>query len=271
MLKEVLQKHNFRFNKALGQNFISDKNLLDSIVRDSGATSADTVLEIGAGGGTLTKALCERAAKVHAFEIDGRLQPIIEEMLTGYDNFTLHFEDVLKLKNDALAALIGNDEFSVVANLPYYITTPLVMRFVESRLPAKSLTLMMQKEVADRLCAKENTAEYGSVTLAVKLWGEAKITRIVDKKSFFPVPKVDSAVVHIERSDKYLNQTNDKLKRLIRAAFSMRRKTLLNNIIAAFSFSREDAVFAIESAGFDTKIRGEVLSLEDFIKISKKI
>lgn len=270
MLRDILQKHNFSFNKALGQNFISDKNLLEGIVRDSGITAEDTVVEIGAGGGTLTRALCEKAGRVHAFEIDNRLQPILEEMLSGYKNFELHFADVLKIKDDAISEIVKG-EFKLVANLPYYITTPLLMRFIESGLPVKSLTLMMQKEVADRLCARENTPEYGAVTLAVKLWGGAKITRMVDKKAFFPVPKVDSAVVRIDMNDRYGCRGDEKLHRLIRAAFAMRRKTLLNNIIAAFSMSREQAASAIESAGFDTRIRGEVLSVEDFIKISNII
>ncbi len=270
MLKEILKKHNFSFNKALGQNFISDKNLLEGIVRDSGITSEDTVVEIGAGGGTLTRALCEKAAKVHAFEIDNRLQPVLDEMLSGYNNFELHFADVLKLKDEKMSELVDG-QFSLVANLPYYITTPLLMRFIESSLPVKSLTLMMQKEVADRLCARENTPEYGAVTVAVKLWGEAKITRIVDKRAFFPIPKVDSAVVRIDMNDRYDRMGDDKLRRLIRAAFAMRRKTLLNNIIAAFSMPREQAISAIESAGFDAKIRGEALSIEDFIKISDKM
>lgn len=270
MLKDILQKHNFSFNKALGQNFISDKNLLEGIVRDSGITAEDTVLEIGAGGGTLTMALCEKAARVHAFEVDNRLQPVLEEMLSGYNNFELHFADVLKLNDEKLSSLIKG-EFKLVANLPYYITTPLLMRFIESGLPLKSLTLMMQKEVADRLCARENTPEYGAVTLAVKLWGDARIMRIVDKRAFFPIPKVDSAVVRIDMNDRYGRRSDEKLKRLIRAAFAMRRKTLLNNIIAAFSMSREQAAAAIEGAGFNAKIRGEALSVEDFIKISNII
>lgn len=271
MLKEILQKNNFSFNKSLGQNFISDKNLLNGIVSDSGITSDDVVVEIGTGAGTLTKALCEKAKKVISFEVDERLRPVIVEMLTGYNNYELYFEDILKMSDDKLAELIGKD-FKVVANLPYYITTPLIMRFIESDyLNAKSLTFMVQKEVAERLCATENTPEYGAITLSVKLRGDASITRFVDKKVFYPIPKVDSAVVRIDINDKYSQKDIKKVLKLIKTAFAMRRKTLVNNITASYNLSKERAKDIMTVAGLDEKIRGEALDLEQFIILSDKL
>lgn len=271
MLKEILQRNKFWFNKSLGQNFISDKNLLDAIVIDGNITKDDIVVEIGTGAGTLTRSLCEKAKKVVTFEVDTRLQPIIEEVLQGYTNYEVHFEDVLKMSDEQLLPIVGNS-FKVVANLPYYITTPLIMRFVESSLlKVSSLTFMIQKEVAERLCAKANTPEYGAITLAVRLRGDSKITRIVDKKAFYPVPKVDSAIVHIEMNDKYGKKEDKQLQKLIKSAFLMRRKTLLNNLIASFSLSRDTAQSLLEGLGYDSRIRGEALTIEDFIKISDKI
>lgn len=271
MLKEILQKNKFWFNKSLGQNFISDKNLLDSIVEDGKIDKEDIVVEIGTGAGTLTRSLCERAKKVITFEVDKRLEPIIEEVLSDYTNYELHFEDVLKMSDEQLLEIVGGP-FKVVANLPYYITTPLIMRFIESNsLEVKSLTFMIQKEVAERLCADANTPEYGAITVAVKLRGDSSITRIVDKRAFFPVPKVDSAIVHIEMTDHYGKKNDKQLIRLIKAAFAMRRKTLLNNLVASFAMPREIGQNLLEKLGYDTRIRGEALALEDFIKISENI
>lgn len=268
--KTLLEKHGFRFKKALGQNFITDLNLLNAVAADSGVSENDTVVEIGAGAGSLTRVLCQKAAKVYAFEIDESLFPILEENLNGFYNFTLIGKNVLKISDSEFENLVGG-EFSVVANLPYYITTPLLMRFVESGLKVKSLTLMMQKEVAERLTAEKGTPEYGAVTLAVALRGKAEIKRIIGKKCFYPVPQVDSAVVKITLSDRYGESGNKTLIKLIKAAFAMRRKTLANNLTASFSLTKQQSEEILRSAGFDPMVRGETLGMEELIRISKEI
>ncbi|MBQ3755208.1 MAG: 16S rRNA (adenine(1518)-N(6)/adenine(1519)-N(6))-dimethyltransferase, partial [Clostridia bacterium] len=174
-LKDIIQGTDFHFNKALGQNFISDTNLLDAIVADSGITEDDTVVEIGTGGGTLTRSIAKVAKKVFSFEVDRNLEPVLALSLQGLDNVEVIFRDVLRMK-DAQFEEIVEGEFKVIANLPYYITTPLIMRFLESGLKAKSLTVMVQKEVADRIAAKPNTPDYSAITLAVEMVGGAKIT-----------------------------------------------------------------------------------------------
>ena len=197
-LSDILRASGFRFNKALGQNFIFDGNLLDAIVSDAGVTAEDTVVEIGTGAGTLTARLAARAKKVFSFEVDERLRPVLDISLKGAENVEVVFRDVMKMKDDELREMIGG-EFKVVANLPYYITTPLIMRFAESTLPVRSITVMVQKEVADRLTAEVGSADYAAVTLAVKVFGDAAVTRIVDRHMFRPAPNVDSAVVRIDR------------------------------------------------------------------------
>ena len=196
-IKDIIRGVDFHFNKALGQNFITDANLLDAIVADSGITSDDTVVEIGTGAGTLTRAIAKVAKKVYSFEVDRNLQPVLALSLQGVDNAEVIFRDVLKMKDDELKSVVG-DSFKVVANLPYYITTPLAMRFIESSLDVKSVTIMVQKEVALRFVAKPNTADYSAITLAIEMAGNAQITRNVSRNMFFPSPNVDSAVVRID-------------------------------------------------------------------------
>ncbi len=270
-IKDILIQNKFVFNKALGQNFIFDANLLESIVNDAGITDGDTVVEIGAGAGTLTKALCAKARRVIAFEIDKKLMPVLDAVLFGISNCQVVFKDVMKLSDKEIADIAGK-KFKVVANLPYYITTPLIMRFVESHeFDIESLTFMVQKEVAARLCAKENTPEYGAITLSLKLRGDVVITRTVDRRAFFPSPKVDSAVARIDMHNKYADKNIPKILRLIKIAFSMRRKTLINNLAAATNISKDRLRKELIDCGFDERIRGEVLSLEDFIFLSEKL
>ena len=267
-LKDIIKGTNFHFNKALGQNFISDTNLLDAIVADSGVTSEDTVVEIGTGGGTLTRSIAKVAKKVYSFEVDRNLEPVLALSLQGLDNVEVIFRDVLRMK-DAQFEDIVPGEFKVIANLPYYITTPLVMRFLESDLKVKSLTVMVQKEVADRITAMPNTPDYSAITLAVQMVGGAKITRNVSRKLFYPEPNVDSAVVRIDIDrDKLEGEDVHLIHRLCRSAFLMRRKTLANNLSQAFGISKQEATEKIVSAGFDGMVRGEVLSLEDYINLS---
>lgn len=270
-IKDIIRGVDFRFNKALGQNFITDSNLLDAIVADSGINGDDTVVEIGTGAGTLTRAIAKVAKKVYSFEVDKNLQPVLALSLQGVDNAEVVFRDVLKMKDDELRSIVG-DKFKVVANLPYYITTPLAMRFIESSLDVRSITIMVQKEVALRFVAKPNTADYSAITLAIEMAGDAKITRNVSRNMFFPAPNVDSAVVRIDIDRAKLDGENVALlHKLVRSSFAMRRKTLANNLSVAFQIDKQEAGKLIEEAGFSPMVRGEALSLDDYKKLTKKL
>ncbi len=270
-IKDIIRGVDFRFNKALGQNFITDANLLDAIVADSGINGDDTVVEIGTGAGTLTRAIAKVAKKVYSFEVDRNLQPVLALSLQGVDNAEVIFRDVLKMKDDELKSVVG-DSFKVVANLPYYITTPLAMRFIESTLDVKSVTIMVQKEVALRFVAKPNTADYSAITLAIEMAGNAQITRNVSRNMFFPSPNVDSAVVRIDIDRTKLDGENAPLlHKLVRSSFAMRRKTLANNLSVAFQIDKQEAGKLIEEAGFSPMVRGEALSLDDYKKLTKTL
>lgn len=270
-IKDIIRGVDFHFNKVLGQNFITDANLLDAIVADSGITSDDTVVEIGTGAGTLTRAIAKVAKKVYSFEVDRNLQPVLALSLQGVDNAEVVFRDVLKMKDDELKSVVG-DSFKVVANLPYYITTPLAMRFIESSLDVKSVTIMVQKEVALRFVAKPNTADYSAITLAIEMAGNAQITRNVSRNMFFPSPNVDSAVVRIDIDRTKLDGENAPLlHKLVRSSFAMRRKTLANNLSVAFQIDKQEAGKLIEEAGFSPMVRGEALSLDDYKKLTKTL
>lgn len=269
-IRQILRSNNFRFNKALGQNFITDKNLLEAIVADSGVDDSDTVIEIGAGAGTLTRALAEKAKKVYAFEVDEALRPVLAQTLDGLANVSLVFADVLKLTDSDLLSLVGESPFKVVANLPYYITTPLIMRFLESALPVTSLTVTIQKEVAERLVAGAGTPEYGAITVAADYAGYPKIMRLIGKEMFFPVPKVDSALLRIDVDrNKYTVADERLFKRTVKAAFLWRRKTLKNNLQCMFGLPGDRCAEAIAKCGFDPMIRGERLDTRDFITLSE--
>lgn len=270
-IKDIIRGVDFHFNKALGQNFITDANLLDAIVADSGINGDDTVVEIGTGAGTLTRAIAKVAKKVYSFEVDRNLQPVLALSLQGVDNAEVIFRDVLKMKDDELKSVVG-DSFKVVANLPYYITTPLAMRFIESTLDVKSVTIMVQKEVALRFVAKPNTADYSAITLAIEMAGNAQITRNVSRNMFFPSPNVDSAVVRIDIDRTKLDGENAPLlHKLVRSSFAMRRKTLANNLSVAFQIDKQEAGKLIEEAGFSPMVRGEALSLDDYKKLTKTL
>ena len=270
-IKDIIRGVDFHFNKALGQNFITDANLLDAIVADSGINGDDTVVEIGTGAGTLTRAIAKVAKKVYSFEVDRNLQPVLALSLQGVDNAEVIFCDVLKMKDDELKSVVG-DSFKVVANLPYYITTPLAMRFIESSLDVKSVTIMVQKEVALRFVAKPNTADYSAITLAIEMAGNAQITRNVSRNMFFPSPNVDSAVVRIDIDRTKLDGENAPLlHKLVRSSFAMRRKTLANNLSVAFQIDKAQASAIIEEAGFSAMVRGEALSLDDYKKLTKTL
>lgn len=268
-IKDIIRGVDFRFNKALGQNFITDGNLLDAIVADSGIEEGDIVVEIGTGAGTLTRSIAKIAKKVYSFEVDKNLQPVLALSLQGVDNVEVIFRDILKMKDDEVKEIVGG-KFKVVANLPYYITTPLAMRFIESTLDVESLTIMVQKEVADRFVAKPNTADYSAITLAIEMAGDAKITRNVSRNMFYPSPNVDSAVVRIDINRNKLDGENAPLlRKLVRSSFAMRRKTLANNLSVAFGINKQDATALIEKAGFAPMVRGEALSLEDYKTLAR--
>lgn len=270
-IKDIIRGVDFHFNKALGQNFITDANLLDAIVADSGINGDDTIVEIGTGAGTLTRAIAKVAKKVYSFEVDRNLQPVLALSLQGVDNAEVIFRDVLKMKDDELKSVVG-DSFKVVANLPYYITTPLAMRFIESSLDVRSITIMVQKEVALRFVAKPNTADYSAITLAIEMAGNAQITRNVSRNMFFPSPNVDSAVVRIDIDRTKLDGENVALlHKLVRSSFAMRRKTLANNLSVAFQIDKQEAGKLIEEAGFSPMVRGEALSLDDYKKLAKSL
>ena len=266
-LKSILTRHGFHFKKQFGQNFISDTNLLESIVTASGIDENTTVVEIGCGAGTLTRALAEKAKKVYAFDVDTALQPVLAETLAGLDNVEVIFRDFTKVNLPQLDEEIG--EFTVVANLPYYITTPLITKLLEESEKVQGISIMVQEEVAERFCAKEDTAEYGSITAAIALKGEAKIVKRVSRNLFYPRPNVDSAVVKITfdrgrvavKSEKAYRQT-------VKCAFLNRRKTLENNLVNFFKLTREQAKAVLSSAGIDEKARGETLSPQRLANLS---
>ena len=258
-LRSVLEKHGFHFKKQFGQNFISDTNLLKSIVEASGITKDTTVVEIGCGAGTLTRALAEAAKKVYAFDIDRDLQPVLAETLAGLDNVEVIFRDFNKLDLKEFEKEI--EEYTVVANLPYYITTPLVTKLLEESDKVQGLSIMVQEEVAERFCAKEDTAEYGSITAAIALKGSAKIVKRVSRNLFYPRPNVDSAVVKITFERGRVAVKSEKAYRTtVKCAFLNRRKTLENNLVNFFGIPRDLAKEILLAAGVEEKARGETLS-----------
>ena len=258
-LRSTLQKHSFQFKKQFGQNFISDTNLLHSIVTASGIDENTTVVEIGCGAGTLTRAIAGKAKKVYAFDVDRDLQPVLAETLAGLDNVEVIFRDFSKVDLTELEEEIG--DFTVVANLPYYITTPLVTKLLEESKKVQGISIMVQEEVARRFCAKENTADYGSITAAIALKGEAKIVKTVSRNMFYPRPNVDSAVVKITFDrGRIAVKSETAYRQAVKCAFLNRRKTLENNLVNSFSLSREQAKGVLAKAGIDEKARGETLS-----------
>lgn len=266
-LREILLDCGFSFKKQFGQNFISDTNLLKSIVTLSGVDKDTTVLEIGCGAGTLTRELSAAAKKVIAFEIDTKLQPVLARTLSGLENVEVIFRDFLKTDLPTLEKELG--EYTVVANLPYYITSPLILRFVEEAENIRSLTVMVQDDVARRLCAEADCPEYGAITAAVARRATAKIVKAVPRKMFYPVPNVDSAVVRLDFEKDRIPVKSVRLYReTVRAAFLSRRKTLENNLINAFSLSREQAQSILRQAQIPEKARGETLSPQILAKLA---
>lgn len=265
----VLQKYGFNFQKKFGQNFLIDTHVLNKIVDAAGVTKDDLVLEIGPGIGTLTQYLCENARKVIAVEIDRNLIPILQDTLSEYDNVTVINEDVLKVDLVKLAREEnGGKPIKVVANLPYYITTPIIMGLFEQHVPVESITVMVQKEVAVRMQAGPGSKDYGALSLAVQFYAEPYIAANVPQNCFMPRPDVSSAVIRLTvHDDPPVKVKNEKLLfDLIRASFNQRRKTLLNGLSNAqtLSFGKEQISAAIEQAGLSPNVRGEALTLSQF-------
>ena len=268
-LKTTLARAGFSFKKQYGQNFIADGALLERIVELSGAEGCH-VIEIGCGAGTLTCALARRAAFVHAYEIDKSLQPVLARTLAGVENAEVVFKDFLKLRLDVLER--DMPAYRVVANLPYYITTPLIMMLLEHSKKCLSLTVMVQKEVAERLCALPNTPEYGAITANIALYAECRKVLDVGREMFYPSPNVDSAVVRIDISRGRLGDVDEAMyKRVVQAAFSARRKTLENNLCKAFCLTRGQAADILSACSVDSKARGEVLSPAQFVLLAEAL
>ena len=273
---QVLQKHEFQFKKKFGQNFLIDPHVLDKIVDAAQITKDDFVLEIGPGIGTLTQYLCENARQVLAVEIDDKLIPILKETLQPYDNVEVLHGDILKQDIQQIADTYNDGKpIKVVANLPYYITTPIIMELFESHVPLANVTVMVQKEVADRMKAEPGTKDYGALSLAVQYYAKPYIAAFVPPNCFMPRPNVGSAVIQLDCLARVpVEVHNEKLMfRLIRASFNQRRKTLQNGIANSteLSFTKEQAARAIEQAGFDVRIRGEKLGLEEFARLADEL
>lgn len=270
-LKDKLNKYGVVLKKKYGQNFLSDSAVLNKIADVAEIDNTVSVLEIGCGAGALTQVLCKRAKKVVGYEIDVSLKPVLADALSFADNVEIVFKDVMKESVSDVEKKIGG-KYVLVANLPYYITTPVVTRFLENANDLVSMVIMVQEEVADRFSAKPKTSEYGAITVAINLRGRAEKAFRVGREKFTPVPNVDSAVVKIiiDR-DKFEGVDLNKTRDVVRAAFSSRRKTLVNNLIIGYKMSRETAAKIVESAGFSEKVRGEELSAEDFAFLAEKI
>ena len=265
-VKDVLAVNGFSFNKRFGQNFLTDGNLLSAIVADAGVTPRDVVLEIGAGAGTLTAALAAVADKVVAYEIDERLRPVLAATLADYPNAEVVFQDFMRADVDELRARFAHAK--VVANLPYYVTTPILMRLLEEGI-GDSVTVTVQKEVADRLTAAPDGKDYGAITVKINLVGRATLTRVVGRRLFYPVPNVDSAVVRIDRiPNQHGDAHPDLTSRIARAAFAMRRKTLVNNLTMGLSLPRGTVEQALTAMGLPLTVRGETLSAAQYVRLS---
>ena len=278
---EIIKKYGFGFQKRFGQNFLIDGNVVEKIVREAGITKDDFVLEIGPGIGTMTQILCENAREVAAVEIDKNLIPILAETLAPYDNVTVINEDILKVDVRKLAEEKNDGcPIKVVANLPYYITTPIIMGLFESHVPLESITIMVQKEVAQRMQVGPGTKDYGALSLAVQFYADAQIVLKVPASCFMPRPNVDSAVIKLVRHEDAPVKVKDEqfMFRVIRAAFNQRRKTLANSLAnsselngSGHACTREDVTTALEAMGLPAGIRGEALTLAQYGELADRL
>ncbi len=264
---ESLKKHNFQFNKSFGQNFIFDNNFLQSIVKLT-VEQGSNVLEIGAGAGTLTAQIAKLAGKVLAFEIDRKLEPILSENLQAYTNVNVIYDDIMSWSMTDIESHFDG-QYSIVANLPYYITTPIIFKFIENATRLKSMSIMVQLEVANRIVAKPSTKQYGAITPSIDYRANAKIVKRVNRNMFTPVPNVDSAIVKIDFvQDKYDIADRKILDNTIKSVFAMRRKTIENNLKSTFALSPDIIDKVLLEANIDKRLRGEVLTTAQLVTLS---
>lgn len=273
--KEILEKYGFSFKKSLGQNFLIDPNVLANIVSHGNLTKEVGVIEIGPGIGALTEHLARAAGKVVAYEIDGRLLPVLEDTLSPYSNVKVIHQDVLEadLKGMIQEEFLDYDEVLVVANLPYYVTTPIIMKFLLERIPITGMIIMMQKEVADRITASPGTKAYGSLSIAIQYYMDASVAMIVPKTVFVPQPNVESAVLRLTRKERLPAEVRDEdfLFKVSKGSFVQRRKTILNNLQTSLPNGKEKKdllLAAFEEANIDPRRRGETLTIEEFARLS---
>lgn len=267
-IKDLLERHSFHFSKTFGQNFLITASIPERIADSAALNESTTVLEIGPGIGCLTRELSQRAGKVISVEIDTRLLPLLNETIGGLDNVRIVNADVLEV--DLSELLGGENDLAVCANLPYNITTPILVRLFESGLTFRTVTVMVQKEVAQRFCAEKGSKDYGAITLFLNYYAKPKILFPVGAGNFMPRPRVDSAVLQLQAIEPPVDTDPKKLFRLIRAAFSMRRKTLLNNL-ASIGISKEDTARALTEMGLSPSARGEELDLHEYADLAEHL
>ena len=272
--KDIVDKHGFKFSKSLGQNFLIDDNVIDKIIDGARVKEGDKVIEVGPGIGTLTREMAKRAEKVVAVEIDKNLIPILKETLADFDNTEVVNEDILKVDiNKLVDEKLSGGPVKLIANLPYYITTPIVMKFLEEDIPVTDIVVMVQKEVADRMNAVPSTKDYGALSVAVQYYCDTEIVAKAPRHMFIPQPKVDSTVIglHIREEKKYKADNEQLFFKTVKAAFGQRRKTLLNSLSSMGVLDKAKIKEVLAEAGIDEKRRGETLSLEEFANLSNII
>lgn len=276
--RAILEKYGFTFKKSLGQNFLIDTNILNKIVDYAELTNESGAIEIGPGIGALTEQLAKRCKKVLAFEIDQRLLPVLADTLQPYPHVSIVHQDFLKadVYNEIRQHLEGIDDLAIVANLPYYVTTPIIMKCLQDHLPFRSMVIMMQKEVGSRIAAKPGTKDYGSLSIAIQYYTEAEIVMTVPKTVFIPQPNVDSAVVKLTKRKQPAVQVKDEefFFKIVKICFAQRRKTILNNLISQLEQGKEKKEWvqgALDRAGIDPSRRGETLAIEEFAQLSDEL
>lgn len=269
-----MEKHGFRFSKRLGQNFLISEATVDNIISGAGVTSEDVILEIGPGIGVMTRSMAQVAKRVVAVEIDRSLEPVLNDTLSDLDNVTVVYQDILKVDLEALfQEHFEGKKPKVIANLPYYITTPIIMNFLENEIPVSDIVVMVQKEVAERIAAKPGTKEYGVLSLAVQYYCETRLLTKVPRGCFMPPPNVDSAVIELHIKEEQDVQAEDRALffKTIRGAFSKRRKTLINAMVGEVPLGKEGLLMAMEEVGIDPMRRGETLTIHEFAALSNAI
>ncbi|TJX12963.1 16S rRNA (adenine(1518)-N(6)/adenine(1519)-N(6))-dimethyltransferase RsmA [Tissierella creatinini] len=272
-IRETLDKYGFKFSKSLGQNFLIDGNVVRKIVKEAGITKEDYVLEVGPGMGTLTEELAINAKKVVAVELDKKLLPILDETLENYDNVEIIYGDILEIDiKNLIEEKLGGGPVKLVANLPYYVTTPIIGKLLEEGLNLESISVMVQKEVADRMAASPGSKSYGSLSVFVNFYTNPKVVVKVPKTVFMPQPKIDSSVIKLDLKKDLPEMDRDKFFKLVKAAFSKRRKTIINSLSTyGFDLEKEEIRQALEKVGIKPEERAENISVEDFIKLSTEL